>query len=150
MRYRSVHHPGGASYHAVRSDDAARDAQVLARLQRMHDDVGALAHAHPHDAQLERLRTRLRSVRVYEVNNDGPGSSWGKGLHIGMCMRDARNELQPLPEVHTVFAHELAHVMSEARGHGPEFHANLARLHALLPWEWTTDHSPHTMMYSCR
>ncbi len=105
--------------------NADNTADILARLDMfIKNFVDYLVKNVPNDPRSMRLKQQLRLLRIEESPFEGNISSFtrNKGELMSLCVRSKPDSnFHDYQTLLFVVIHELAHVASLARGHGPEF-----------------------------
>jgi hypothetical protein len=110
----------------------AKAVDILARLDSFITKfVAYLDSKFPNDRRVKRLVNRLHDVKIEESPFEPDTSSYtiNKGDLIALCVRSKEDKsFHDYQTLLFVVIHELAHVASIGRGHGPEFVDNFSWL----------------------
>jgi len=125
----------GRDYKVRDLPDKQNAANLLAKLRlRLQTLMDSLAQTYPDKAQVQRLVKNFRAEpsRFLESTPDAEHTSYsvnkGESVHFCLRQRDTHEELVPEDVMVFVALHEMAHMITESIGHGPDFWNNFGWL----------------------
>ena len=125
----------GRDYKVRDLPDKQNAANLLAKLRlRLQTLMDSLAQTYPDKPQVQRLVKNFRAEpsRFLESTPDAEHTSYsvnkGESVHFCLRQRDTQEELVPEDVMVFVALHEMAHMITESIGHGPDFWNNFGWL----------------------
>jgi hypothetical protein len=126
----------GKLYKVRDMPDKQRAADLMAEIRlRMNKLKIHVESRYPDKAQVKRLKTNFTAepTRLYESQPDSDHTSYSvnKGESVHFCLRQKDQKAEPLVDSNVmtfVAIHEMAHMITETIGHGPDFWNNFGWL----------------------
>jgi hypothetical protein len=109
-------------------EEKKRTADYLARISERVDKLVKymVDKSLPNPEIASRLETRWKKCTLKETGSSERSAAYtvNKGDEMRICVRNSSNKLENINTSMFVIIHELAHLMSNSYGHGPEFKDN--------------------------
>ena len=124
---------GGTSYGITSTINKEEKVERMKEIKRRLELVieYCVQHNYPDQSRAFRMKQRWQGISLTETLPDESTVAYvvDKGRSMNVCLTD--KETQELQDINTtmfVALHELAHIMSNSWGHGPEFWNNFRKI----------------------